>query len=181
MITPPLPHSVSRRTMLKLAAATVASSGTLLLPPTHQNSTLASTTTPASAPDEPSAPRFRFDCISPVAAVPPLTRLEEVWASPLYLTFTGCTVRYIGAGPFLLTAEESAIVDVVARGRGDNGDRRGTYLQVLRASTRIDPARFEQRLNELGPPIVAGSVARAPEAPQAHLLTKWLAAKEQVG
>lgn len=180
-MTPPLPHSVSRRSLLRLAAATGASLGTLLLGTTRHDTTRTSTAPTASAPGEPPAPRFRFDCNSPVAAVPPLTRLEEVWASPLYLTFTGCTVRYIGAGPFVLTAEESAIVDVVARGRGDTGDRRGTYLQVLRASTRIDPTRFDQRLNEFGPPVVQGSLTRAPEAPQAHLLVKWLAAKERVG
>lgn len=181
MTTPPLPSSISRRTLLKTAAGTGVSLGALLLAPTVLDAIDAPAAVAANTPEQSDAPRFRFDCTSPVAAVAPLTRLEEVWANPLYLTFTGCTVRYIGAGPFVLTAEESAIVDLAARGRGDMGDRRGTYLQVLRASTRIDPARFEQRLNELGPPVVEAAVARAPEAPQAHLLRKWLAAKEQAG
>ena len=75
-----------------------------------------------------------------------------------------------------LTAEESAIVDVVAAAGGDVSDRERTFLSVLTASTRVDPSRLYQSLAEFGRPIIAGSVALAPDAPQAELFADWLAA-----
>ena len=102
-------------------------------------------------------PRYRFNCVTPVPAFAPLGRLEEVWASSRYMTFTGCVVSYVGTAVHALTPEESAIVDVVAEAGGDVGDRERTFLTVLTASTRVDPSRLYQALAEFGRPIIDGS------------------------
>ncbi|HEX5729578.1 twin-arginine translocation signal domain-containing protein [Microbacterium sp.] len=171
---PPL----SRRTVLKLAAAAGWSLGGLLLVPSRSRpgraGTVVSGSTAPGGEEAAPAPRYRFDCVTPVPAFAPLGRLEEVWASPRYMTFTDCTVTYVGEGPHSLTAEESAIVDVVANAGGDAVDREATYLLVLRASTRVDPSRLSERLWELGRPVVEGSLALAPDAPQARLFAEWL-------
>jgi hypothetical protein len=133
--------------------------------------------TVATALDDTPAPaRYRFNCITPIPAFSPLGRLDEVWASSRYMTFTGCVVTYVGAGEMSLTPEESAIVDVVAAAGGDVSDREVTFLRVLTASTRVDPARLAEKLAEFGRPIVEGSLALAPDAPQAKLFADWLAA-----
>ena len=172
------PPPLSRRTVLKLAAAAGWSLGGLLLMPAVPTPFAPRPPYPGStapvAEEVPPAPRYRFDCVTPVPAFAPLGRLEEVWASPRYMTFTDCIVTYVGEAPHALTAEESAIVDVVASAGGDEGDREGTYLLVLRASTRVDPSRLHERLSELGRPIVEGSLALAPDAPQAKLFAEWL-------
>jgi hypothetical protein len=85
-------------------------------------------------------------------------------------------VSYIGTEPFRLTAEESAIVDVAEAAGAVVSDREGLYLVILAASTRIDPARFEVKLAELGRPVAAASLALAPAAPQAGRMAAWLQA-----
>ncbi|WP_341994235.1 hypothetical protein MRBLWH7_002113 [Microbacterium sp. LWH7-1.2] len=126
-----------------------------------------------NAGDDP-APRFRFECVTPVPEFAPLGRLEEVWANSRYTTFTDCVVTYVGDGPFVLTAEEQAVVDVVGAAGGDVSSPQQTYLLTLAASTRLDPARLAERLAQLGRPVVLGSLALAPEAPQADLFRAWL-------
>ena len=172
--------SVTRRTLLKLALAGGWSLSTLMLAPTQPVAralpAVRPATVAAAAQDAPQAPRFRFSCVTPVPAFAPLGRLEEVWASPRYMTFTGCVVSYVGIGQFRLTPEESAIVDVVADAGGDVSEPERTFLTVLTASTRVDPSRLYQSLAEFGRPIIAGSVALAPDAPQAGLFADWLAA-----
>ena len=179
-MTPQLPHPVTRRTLLKLALAGGWSLGTLILAPIQPIArglpAGRSASVMAAAQDAPQAPRYRFSCVTPVPAFAPLGRLEEVWASPRYMTFTGCVVSYVGIGQFTLTAEETAIVDVVAAAGGDVSDPQRTFLSVLTASTRVDPSRLYQSLAEFGRPIIAGSVALAPDAPQAGLFGDWLAA-----
>lgn len=169
--------TMTRRGLLGVAIAAGASVGGLLLATSAGAATLPSAVVPASTTtdEQVDPPRFRFECVTPVPAFAPLGRLEEVWASPRYLTFTDCSVSYIGAGPFVLTDEESAVVEVVATAGGDVGDRQRAYLTVLRASTRIDRARLDERLSDFGRPIIAGSLALAPLAPQAQLLANWLA------
>ena len=177
-MTSPLPSRLTRRTLLKVALAGGWSLGALALAPGRPiaaGPSAVRTVRVAAAQDSVSEPRYRFNCITPVPAFAPLGRLEEVWASPRYMTFTGCVVSYVGIGYFTLTKEESAIVDVVADAGGDVSDRKRTYLAVLTASTRVDPSRLDQALAEFGAPIIAGSLALAPEAPQAGLLTDWLA------
>jgi len=180
-MTPELPHPVTRRTLLKIALAGGWSLGALMLAPTTPalaagTPTIRSSSAAAALEEAPSVPRYRFNCVTPVPAFAPLGRLEEVWASSRYMTFTGCIVSYVGIGQFRLTPEESAIVDVVAEAGGNVTDRERTFLSVLTASTRVDPARLYQALAEFGRPIIAGSVALAPEAPQAALFTDWLVA-----
>lgn len=177
-MTPQLPP-VTRRTLLKLAVAGGGSIGALMLTPDPPPFLRASTRSGASASTlleaEPPAARYRFNCVTPVPAFAPLGRLQEVWASSRYITFTGCVVSYVGSGQLRLTAEESAIVDVVADAGGDASDREGTFLLVLTASTRIDPTRLKEKLAEFGRPIITGSLALAPDAPQAQLFADWLA------
>jgi hypothetical protein len=126
-------------------------------------------------PEAPPAVRYRFTGV-PSAAFAPMTRLEEVWASSRYMRFTDFRVTYAGAGPHVLTEQEQAIVDVVAAAGGDVSNPQATYLQVLRASTRIHPARFVPMLGQFGRPIIVGSLALAPDSPQAGLMENWLAA-----
>jgi hypothetical protein len=180
-MTPELPRPITRRTLLELALAGGWSLGALMLAPATPalaagGPTIRSTPVAAALEEAPSVPRYRFNCVTPVPAFAPLGRLEEVWASSRYMTFTGCIVSYVGIGQFRLTPEESAIVDVVAQAGGNVTDRERTFLSVLTASTRVDPSRLYQALAEFGRPIIAGSVALAPEAPQAALFADWLVA-----
>jgi len=178
VINPPLPHLVTRRTLLKLAIAGGASLSALVLVPDRASAVgmpeVRAATRSASS-EAPLAPRYRFNCITPVPAFAPLGRLEEVWASPRYMTFTGCVVSYVGVGQFALTAEESAIVDIVAEAGGDVSDRERTFFLVLTASTRVEQSRLDEKLAEFGRPVIAGSLALAPDAPQAGLFADWLA------
>ena len=170
-------HGVTRRTVLAWAVASLVLPK---LPEPPQGSGRvpdAVGVRPVVADDGPQdpPPRFRFDCVSPVPLFAPLTRVEEVWASPRYLTFTGCVVRYVGEGPFVLTPQEDEIVEVGAAAGGVVEDRTDTYLRVLRVSTRVDPARFAQKLAEFGAPVVVGALTFAPAAPHAELMARWLA------
>jgi hypothetical protein len=172
---------VSRRTFLTLTAAASWSLGALILTRPWTTTAAVPTVRTASAQaaateDVEDVPRFRFDCRTPVPGFAPLGRLEEVWASPRYMTFTGCTVSYVGAEPFVLTPDESSVVDVVEALGGDVSDRGRAFLLVLEASTRVDPAHLDQKLAEFGRPVIAASVQLAPDAPQSKLFAAWLAA-----
>lgn len=177
-MTPAPSQPFSRRTLLQLAVAGGYSLGAVMI--TGFPTPAAATTSPASSvtalQDNPAPARYRFNCITPVPAFSPLGRLPEVWASSRYMTFTGCVVTYVGVGLMTLTAEESAIVDVVENAGGDVSDREGTFLRVLTASTRVDPSRLYEKLAEFGRPIIEGSLALAPDAPQARLFADWLVA-----
>lgn len=120
-------------------------------------------------------PRFLFQPITPVPGQLQLGSLQDVWASPKYATYTDCVVTYVGGGEFVLSTDERAIVDVVANAGGDVSDPQLVYLTVVAVSTRLDPHRLEERLAATGGPIVRGSLALAPFAPQAVLLGDWLA------
>lgn len=170
------PLLVSRRTALRLGIVSAWSAGMFVLgpaPAVASAPTAAPKRAAADAEDD-AAPRYRFDAITPVPGFAPLGRMEEVWASPRYMTITDCVVSYIGTEPFRLTAEESAIVDVAEAAGAVVSDREGLYLVILAASTRIDPARFEAKLAELGRPVAVASLALAPEAPQAARIAAWL-------
>lgn len=163
---------VSRRTALQFGVASAWSLAALVFARIPETATA----TPGHAAVgemDTEEPRFRFDPITPLPDLAPLGRLEEVWASPSYLTITDCIVSYVGAEPFRLTAQEYRIVEVAEAG-GAIGDPRDLYLLILAASTRIDPARFDAKLAELGRPIVAASLALAPQAPQAAQFAMWL-------
>jgi hypothetical protein len=165
---------VSRRTALQLGALAAWSLGSLALAPAYPSAMAAPAASAKGAGSRPAAPRFRFDCVTRVRGFSPLHRLEEVWADPRYLTVTDCVVRYVGPPPFILTAEESAIVGVAEAAGAVVADRQATYLLILAASTRIDPARLDAKLAELGRPVVEASLALAPEAPQAAAFAAWL-------
>jgi len=165
---------VSRRTALRLGALTLGiATLAVLRPPLTAVADTARAVT--GDPVDPDVPRFRFDCITAVPGFAPLHRLEEVWASPRYLTFTDCRVTYIGAEPFRLTPEEAAIVNVAEDAGAVIADPQAMYLLILAATARIDPARFDVKLAELGRPVVQASLALAPEAPQADRFRDWLA------
>lgn len=170
--------TMTRRGALKLAAmAALSIGGSLALPMVPEHAAAAAVrTAPRTPVTELPVPRYRFDCVSPVPQFAPLGRLEEVWADARYLTMTDCVTTYVGEGPFVLTPEESAIVDVVTQSGGVVSDRQATYLLILAVSTRIDPARLEQKLAQVGRPIVQASLALAPQAPQARQFTAWLSA-----
>lgn len=169
---------VTRRAVLKLGLAAAGSFGVSLQIPALAAAApvIAATNRPAVtvATEDAPAPRYQFDCVTPIVGFAPLSRLEEVWARSHYVTFTDCVVSYMGEEAFALTPEESAIVDVVGQAGGDVSDREATFMLVLAASTRIDPSRLTAKLDELGPAIVAGMLALAPEQPQAHLFARWL-------
>lgn len=167
---------ISRRTLLRMGVAAALGVGGAAATATATRPALAHPAGVPTAAAAPGEPRYRFAVRSPVPDLAPLGRLEEVWASPYYLTVTDCTVGYVGENPFVLTPEESAIVDVVEATGGPVADRQATYLTVLAASTRIDPARLDAKLSELGRGIVAGSLALAPQAPQARALAAWMSA-----
>ncbi|MGW4930177.1 hypothetical protein ACWEOH_13575 [Agromyces sp. NPDC004153] len=165
--------TISRRALLGMGAAAALSVG------------IATTTQPATAlparvrtakAAAPVEPRYRFAVKTPVPDLAPLARLEDVWAAPYYLAILDCTVSYVGETEHRLTAEESAIVDVVESVDGPVADRETTYLTVLAASTRIPPANLDAKLRQLGRGIVAGSLALAPQAPQARAFAAWLEA-----
>ena len=78
---------------------------------------------------------------SPATQPRPLARLEDVWASPAYLAITDCNVTYVGPEPYRLNLAESAAVDVAEAAGAVVVDRHATFLLILAASTRIDPAR----------------------------------------
>lgn len=165
---------ITRRTLLRLGVAVAASIGAAAV--TTTPAFAAPATVRAAASEPPADPRYRFAMKTPVPDLAPLARLEDVWASPYYLAVTDCIVTYIGENAHRLTAQESAIVDVVQTTAGPVADPQATYLTVLAASTRIDPARFDAKLAELGRGIVAGSLALAPQAPQSRAFARWLAA-----
>lgn len=171
------PPLISRRTALRLGIVSAWSAGMLVFGPAPAVAA-APTVTPkrAAADTEDTEPRYRFDAVTPVPGFAPLHRMEEVWASPRYMTITDCVVSYIGTELFRLTAEESAIVDVAEAAGAVVSDREGLYLVILAASTRIDPARFEAKLAALGRPVAVASLALAPEAPQADRMAAWLQA-----
>jgi len=166
--------TVSRRTALRLGVVVAWSVGTLAVASTQLAATPMPRPAEVAAEEPLEEPRYRFDCVTPVPGFAPLGRLEEVWASSRYLTFTDCVVSYVGAEAFTLTAEESAIVRVAEEAGAVVDDRRALYLLILAASTRIDPARFDAKLAELGRPVVAASLALAPDAPQAPRFAAWL-------
>lgn len=168
------PVIVSRRTALQLGAVAAWSLGTLAFVPPQVAVAAAPAAVPVDDGEEAEGPRYRFDAVMRVPAYAPLHRLEEVWASPGYLTITDCVVRYVGPQPFRLTEEESAVVDVAVAAGAVVEDRTAMYLLILAASTRIDPARFDAKLAELGRPVVQASLALAPEAPQAGGFAAWL-------
>ncbi len=131
-MTPELPRPVTRRTLLKLALAGGWSLGALMLAPATPAlaagaPTIRGTSAATALEEAPSVPRYRFNCVTPVPAFAPLGRLEEVWASSRYMTFTGCVVSYVGIGQFRLTPEESAIVGRRRRG-GRQRHRPGAHL-----------------------------------------------------
>lgn len=177
-------NGVSRRAFLRvsiLCASALGGVGALSafasVVPAH-----AAVAAKSKPPREPEAlaldgnPRFQLQPVTPVPGQLQLGSLQDVWASPKYATYTDCVVTYVGGGDFVLTAEEQAVVDVVAAAGGDVSNPQLTYLTVVAASTRMDPHRLEDRLAELGAPIVRGALALAPIAPQAVLFQNWLAA-----
>lgn len=174
-----MPHQeliVGRRTALRLGAVTAFGIGALVVAGTPLTAAAEPAGEGTASSTDSDVPRFRFDCITPVPGFAPLHRLEEVWASPRYLTFTDCRVTYVGAEPFRLTPEESAIVRVAESAGAVVDDRPAMYMLILAATARIDPARFEAKLAELGRPVVEASLALAPQAPQATRFADWLAA-----
>ncbi|MFD4422210.1 hypothetical protein ACFWN7_12015 [Agromyces sp. NPDC058484] len=173
---PLLSSFASRRAVLRLGVAAAWSLGALTVTPRLGATAAPQPWLTASGPGGAEPPRYRFDCITPVPGFAPLHRLEEVWASPRYMTFTDCVVGYFGEEPFHLTAQESAIVRVAEEAGATVDDREGLYLLILATSSRIDPARFDEKLAELGRPVVTASLALAPEAPQAAGFAAWLEA-----
>jgi hypothetical protein len=168
---------LSRRSALRLGVLSAWSAGMFLVAPTAAaRATDAATAANGADAAEEAAPRYRFDCVTPVPGFAPLGRLEEVWASPRYVTITDCVVSYIGTEIFRLTPEESAIVDVAEAAGAVTADRRQLYLVILAASTRIDPARFDAKLAELGRPVATAVLVLAPAAPQADRIAAWLQA-----
>lgn len=165
--------SISRRTALQLGIVTAWSVGALAFTTAPAVAAVPAVPMPPVIYDS-NAPRFRFDCTTAVPVFAPLTRLEQVWASPQYMTITDCIVRYIGAETFELTADESAVVDIAEAAGAIFDDRRALYLSILAASTRIDPAALDAKLAVLGRPVVMASLALAPEAPQAAQFGAWL-------
>lgn len=177
-------NGVSRRTFLRVSVLCASALGgvgavSALATPSAAHAAAAK---PPSTPAEPEAirldgnPRFQFQPVTPVPGQLQLGSLEDVWASPKYATYTDCVVSYVGGGDFVLTAEEQAVVDVVAGAGGDVSNPQLTYLTVVAASTRMDPHRLDDRLAELGAPVIRGALALAPLAPQAVLFQKWLTA-----
>lgn len=169
----------SRRQFLHAALWSVAALTGLALTGAHP--VAASVPVPPGAVGPPALvldgnPRFQFQPITPVSDQLRLGSLHDVWASSNYITYTDCVVTYVGGGDFVLTGEEQAIVDVIAQAGGDVSDGRVAYLTAVAASTRMDPRRLAARLAELGAPIIRGSLALAPDAPQARLFLDWLSA-----
>jgi hypothetical protein len=173
---------VSRRSVLKLAVVSVSALGVVgsLAP---MSGAAASVPTRFKLPPAPSAPlatdgnpRFQFQPISTKPGETLLGSLNDVWSSPRYTSFTDCVVTYTGTGAFELTDDEQAIVNVVGNAGGDVSNPQFTYLTVVAATTRMDPPALDSRLAQLGAPIVAGSIALAPNAPQGLLFQSWLAA-----
>jgi hypothetical protein len=166
---------VTRRTALRIGAVAALTAAAVAAP-----STALAATRPRTAdtlPDvDPNVPRYRFDPVSFRPDLAPLHRLEEVWASPAYMTITDCVVTYIGEETFRLTPEEQAIVAVAEQAGAVVDDPETTYRLILAVSTRVDPARLEAKLAEVGRPVVEASLVLAPEAPQAARFAAWLAA-----
>lgn len=164
---------MSRRTALKLGAA--AALAAVSFAPQPALGVPAVVPPSSGGADDANQQRYRFDPVSRRPDLAPLGRLEDVWASPAYLAITDCNVTYVGPEPYRLNLAESAAVDVAEAAGAVVVDRHATFLLILAASTRIDPARLDAKLAELGAPIVMGSLAFAPQAPQAARFAAWLA------
>jgi len=165
---------LDRRTVLRLGLAAVAvgalGSQTMAADATQAPSSAGFLVQKVSVPP----PRYLFACTTDDATVAGLSRLEAVWAFTGYMGIISCVTTYVGPGSYSLTPEESAIVAVAEKAGMVVADRPALYLTILETCTRIPPSLLAARLAELGAPVVKAALARAPEAPQAKLLSTWL-------
>jgi hypothetical protein len=118
--------------------------------------------------------RYQFRCTTSRGVRTDLARLEAVWAHPDYTRMRKVVVTFDGPGPFVLSPQEAAIIEVAEKAGAVVGDPPGYYLAVLTACTRIPPERLTGTLAGLGVPGVAAAVRLAPFAPQAAQLERWL-------
>ncbi|MEV7604686.1 hypothetical protein AB0N65_04520 [Paenarthrobacter sp. NPDC089322] len=119
--------------------------------------------------------RYQFTCTAADGSlIGTFSSLEEVWASTRYMHITDCRVAYVGSGPHVLTAEETAAVNAAVAAGAPSGQPSELCLRIIRASTRTDHRTLDASLAAYGVPVVKGSLTLAPLAPQAVLLTRWL-------
>ncbi|QOT18964.1 hypothetical protein HMI59_07470 [Paenarthrobacter sp. YJN-5] len=172
-----------RRSVLQLGVATIAlagCSGTKI----DSSQTSALDMAPVVAGDDKVAKerpeplvRYQFTCTAADGSlIGKFSSLEEVWASTRYLRITDCVVAYVGAGAHVLTAEETAAVNVAVAAGAPAGQQSELCLRIIRACTRTDPRTLNAALSAYGVPVVKGALALAPLAPQAAVFTKWLKA-----
>jgi hypothetical protein len=170
-----------RRSVLQLGVATIAlagCSGTKV----DSSQTSALDVVPVKAnddkvPKERPEPliRYQFTCTAADdSLIGKFSSLEEVWASTRYMRITDCQVAYVGAGPHVLTAEETAAVNAAVAAGAPAGNASELCLRIIRASTRTNPGNLAAALAAYGVPVVKGSLTLAPLAPQAAVFTRWL-------
>jgi hypothetical protein len=137
--------------------------------------TAATDLAPAEEPELPI--RYQFNCIAADGTgIGNYSSLDEVWSTSQYMRIANCDVLYIGAGPYALTADEAAAVDVARAAGSQEQSATVLFLQIIGACTRIDSKTLDARLALLGAPVVKGALNFAPLAPQAMPFERWLAA-----
>lgn len=183
-VEPQIPQ-LSRRVVLRLTlagAAAVATGGAARIGPAHTSghgSVAAATGSSVHADSSsgaPDIPRYVFHCMTAKGPVGPFTRIEGLWADPQYLRILTATAVYNGLGSYQLTAKENAIVDVAVKAGASGANPTALYLRILSLCTRVALPDLQRRLAKEGAPVVTAAIALYPDAPQAGLLGKWLAA-----
>ncbi|MFJ5954992.1 hypothetical protein ACIQC5_03430 [Paenarthrobacter sp. NPDC092416] len=119
--------------------------------------------------------RYQFTCTAVDGTlIGKFSSLEEVWASTRYMHVSDCAVDYVGSGPHVLNAEETAAVNAAVAAGAPIGSGSALCLRIIKACTRTNPKTLAASLAEYGVPVVKGALTLAPLAPQAAVLTKWL-------
>lgn len=180
---------VRRRTVIKLGivgtvAAGLAATGSVAQgAPTPSPGPQSTPGAPASRKNDPKDSRGRRVPLARYAFTPTLLdgtslpdvfSLEAVWAQTRYLETVSYKVKFNGPTPDSLTDRENAAVDA-AIASGAKGARTKICLDIVAACTRIDQRTVYAGLTAVGRPIVDGALVMAPTAPQAAVMTRWIA------
>lgn len=100
--------------------------------------------------------------------------LDEVWASTNYMQIDYCEATFAGDEPMTLGEEEVAIAEIAASGLAEPQDLAELYLEAVAACTRVSEDG-PYGLTTIPDAILVAALTLCPEAPQAQVITEWLA------
>jgi hypothetical protein len=157
-------------TLLLLGRGTTGASAAALA---RVNATAGTAQPPGEEPEP--LTRYRFNCLAGDGTrIGDYSSLGEVWAATQYLRIVRCDVRYVGAGPHILTTEEAAAVNAARAAGSKEPSSTALFLRIITGCTRINPKTLQADLALLGAPVVQGALTLAPRAPQAAVFRRWL-------